>query len=460
MDEAVELSGQHDVGSYVENKKIFDLQTIELQWRFVTESVKREFLAQPAVRNTLTAFTNTPVSESLPGNFFSSLSSVDGRLDRLNDKFKEDLVTYLNTPPVPDEKIGGRVAHNFNLTHEESDMVARRYRYARDVKILALGAEIVNQENGVNLDENGEAVLPSGIKIVVNSEDEVEREDFINPSNWQKRRQIKDRVYEIEVDNRKYILKEKKTDRHTDIKKNGHRDGRLSSEEYQVAKRFNDVGTVDEGNIKLSWEKPIGYVLYPDGFSFVVFNYEENLQDYSAVGVELENAIFSHRDQFEKEYQTICDNFNNLYVSPEIISDRWTRVGSAGFDKFLHSKLKRPPKPTYDDFAKVKAYRMRRHAKNILSEMVARMGYDNSDLDGYAYRVRSQDQVKLEIVGFDFEYYSKMSKEKASELHSNLRKYYHVQDRKVINEFYWNDHSEVTRSQKAIYYGILENEES
>ena len=141
-------------------------------------------------------------------------------------------------------------------------MITKRYKYARDVKMLALGAEITEQES-VAPNEDGEILLPSGIKLVIDVSKDTKRTDLLSPHLWERRRQLKDRVYEIDVNGRKYILKEKKTARHTDTKEGGHREGRLSSEEFETAQHFQENGTVSNGRLSVGWEQPVGYSSYP-----------------------------------------------------------------------------------------------------------------------------------------------------------------------------------------------------
>jgi hypothetical protein len=46
---------------------------------------------------------------------------------------------------------------------------------------------------------------------------------LLNPINRKKKKQIKDRIFEITIGDKQYILKEQKSSKHFDTMKNGHR---------------------------------------------------------------------------------------------------------------------------------------------------------------------------------------------------------------------------------------------
>lgn len=223
----------------------FPSDKLDNQWALITEAVRRDLSNNPQVRKALIGFCAQPVSESLPGDFLTSLSNADPKVARINHRFQDILPTYLTLPPVPDELITpdvryaaglrtpedvieslGRIFDKNNplfessldeyikagaftngITREERQMIIKRYKFARDVKILALGAEILEQGELIS-NQGGEINLPSGIRIGFDTNQVEQRKDLLNPHLWKKRRQIKDRVYEISVGGRRYILKE------------------------------------------------------------------------------------------------------------------------------------------------------------------------------------------------------------------------------------------------------------
>lgn len=230
-----------------ESAQKYPLEAMDKQWGLVTEAVRREIINNQDARKSLIQFCKTPVSETLPDQFIQAISVSDQRVAMLANRYNSGIKGYLELPAVPDEQIKPdiRKTKSFSepnsyldyykniygkntpkyeeelkklvesgfflkgITGEEKLMISKRYKYARDVKLLALGAEIVDQ-GGVSPNTNGEVLLPSGVKMVIDIKDDDQRTDLISPHLWEKRRQLKDRVYEVEANGRKYILKEKK----------------------------------------------------------------------------------------------------------------------------------------------------------------------------------------------------------------------------------------------------------
>src|SRR3989338_11613314 len=142
----------------------------------------------------------------------------------------------------------------------------------------------------------------------------------MNPTVWEKRKQIKDRVYEIQVGTSSYFLKEKKTARHTDTKKHGHKPGLTSLEEYQTARSFNEQATIHKDDISLRWEKPIATVMFPDGFQFTVFEFEEGLRDADSARHVLEHEIERRREMYEVEFQLLQPMVEQMKDHPKVLS--------------------------------------------------------------------------------------------------------------------------------------------
>lgn len=385
---------------------------IDKQWFLLSEAIRRDIILKPDMRKKLVPFCTVPLSETLPDAMLNALSPIDPRVEKLAERYRLEVSSYLALPAVPENLIRPDIsnapslietdsywqyprASESGITLQERQMVAKRYKYARDAKILALGAEILEQPD-VTPDANGEVMLPSGVKIAIDKNQIQEGMDLLKPHLWQKRRQIKDRVYEIEVNNKKYILKEKKTKTHTDTKRHGHREGRTSMEEFAIARDLQENGTVEQDRIKLSWERPIGYVIYPDGFQFSIFGLEEGLLGLSESVRQLVKEILNNRQHFEKEFQAIST------LAYHFTDNRYVLA-------FAENEKQSPSQLSFEEFAMAKAVRMQRQAKELMKETLIRNNYDNSDLDGYAFSVHDSENLRLEIVGFDFEYFLKTS---------------------------------------------------
>lgn len=423
-----------------ENRAQFPVNRIEKEWVSLTERAKRELVGDSKLRKSLLPFCTAVVSEALPSKFVEIIEQIGNiPTSATADRFKT-LRNYLALPAIPNEflqpdlrhaqslkninrdierlrrngssedaiagwieKEGKRGSYVNGITADEFRMVARRYRYARDVKLLALAAEIQDQK-GLEPVQQGnilEYQFPSGVGAAIASNRETERRDFLQPHLWDKRRQLKDRVYVIEVNGRKYILKEKKTPRHTDTQKQGHIEGLSSEEEFKTASFFQEHGRVDGNRVSISWEVPIGFVSYPDGFQFAVFKYEDRLIGIKEIYKVLQDEIINRRVEFEEEYLSVAARAKRLVTDPRI--DASSKIDrNIPVDSLLL---------TFEDFALVKTYCMIREAENLRRNLLLQHFYDNRDFDGFAFRLHTQEGLKLEAVGFDFEYFEKITEE-------------------------------------------------
>ena len=277
------------------------------------------------------------------------------------------------------------------ITAQERAMIAQRYRFARDVKLLALQAEVAELGENVQVDNRGETVLPSGIFIRLNTKEATGVKELLSPQNWQKRRQLKDRVYEIQVGSSKYLLKEKKTARHTDTKRHGHVPGLSSIEEFQTAQHFKENGVMERGNIKVDWEKPVASVTFPDGFQFTIFEYEDDLLPENSVIRVLAQEILRRRELFEAEFSAIQAMTERFKDDPRVLGFQGgsTESGLQSILQWLGLRKKKIAELSFQEFANIKALRMERQAKNLMDEIIMQNGYTNTDRDGYSYRVLS-----------------------------------------------------------------------
>lgn len=491
-----EIPARTPVITEEQNKRLPTNET-DRQWGFITEAARREIIENPTARKVVMNFCDRPLHELLPDQFVNAISSINERIGRLVDRYRAGISEYLALPAVPDNQLKPDIRHALGLdtpekaikrlrrifkdddpqfqemlesyissgtflqgiAFEERSLVAQRYRYARDVKLLALGAEI--QDRGVKLSQEGEATLQSGIRIKLDNPDDEQRQDLLSPHLWKKRTQLKDRVYEISVNGRKYILKEKKTARHTDTKKDGHREGRSSSEEFEIAKYFLESGNVTRKDVRVSWERPVGFVTYPDGFSFVVFEYEEGLIKSSDLVSKLADEVIQRRSEFDKEYQDLVKAAQRHKTNPEVqfYERELDEVGLKAAAQRMGITRPKPLELTYEQFAIVKALRMERRANELLKETIVRNGYQNSDMDGYLYRINTTPSLELEIVGFDFEYFSEIPGEELEEKIGRSGQFDREWESKHgIGFINWDNGTRVTRGQVAAYFAMLEQE--
>jgi len=447
-----------------QSAKKFPSETIDQQWNLTTEVLKREIQNDHGTREAILPFVSSPVSEDLPDKV------INDNIGRIEKRFHKQLGEYLELPAVPDELIHPDITnapfhldpqtaleqyattpygkqwldeaidHGYfqkGITTEERAMVIKRYRLARDIKLLALAGEM--RESGpISLDQNNEAKLPSGTQIFMNPRKVADHNELLNPVNWIKRRTIKDRVYEIEVAGKKYILKEKKTARHTDTKRHGHIEGLSSTDEFKTAAFFREHAMVNQDEIKVSWEDPIGYVVFLDGFQFTVFEFEKNFIPSLKMAEILTAAIIRHKDQFEMEFQNIAKEAKKLQKHK-------TTIGYAEGD----------PSLSFESFARVKAMYWKDKAKRVLSDIITSNNYDNSDFDGYAYRIHEDPQLTLEIVGMDFEYFSPMDPNESAERLQRGKEFWneHVLNNGIFMANWWDDRP-VSKIEQAAFIAM------
>ena len=443
--------------------------------------------------------TTEPISEALPGQVLPWIAPAVPRLAEFMESYGDGpLVRLLNLPAVPDDQLQPDISNAKRLmdpeqylgtlreayvdddvkyqqvvqqlvehktfvrgvTLQEQLLVAQRYRFARDLKMLSLGAELL--EHPVE-GAPERATLPSGVEIILDTHQPEQLQDLLQPALWERRTQYKDRVYEVAVNGRKYILKERKTARHTDTKRHGHIDGQTSVNELQTAQQLRDQATVQDGHFSVTWEQPIGAVTFPDGFSFTVFEFMPGLISDTQVTRKLATAIEQHRSEFEAEYDAVLELANQYRDSAAVL--RFETAQSEGMLRRLLQWLKLaqktpPPNLSFEEFARIKAYRMEHQLQNRLEDVQRAQGYRNSDVDGYAYRLKDgPDGLLFEIVGFDFEYYSKMSPEDQADQLQRTARYrqenFRRDQRTGLGFSNWSHFGPVTRMEKAGYLALL-----
>jgi hypothetical protein len=471
----------------VDNESILQFSNKEItrQWNLVTEVIMREIQLNPELRKSLLALSNEQADETLASKLVSLSITSSPRVHQITQRYNDTVIKYLNLPSIPDEFLGKDFRHvrylehptdknkvdryldeNFGgkellerdiargifekgITVEEKKMAIQRYRFARDAKLIIFAVEMIEQ-NLVGQTINDKTILPSGTEFhLLNKGFET---NILNPINWEKRTMIKDRVYKITIKGKIYILKEKKTNRHTDTIKNGHLNGLSSEDEFKTAKFLKEYASIKFPNKKISvnWESPIGYVNFPDGFQFTIFEYENDLiEDRNLLEKKLYKMIIENKKQFEEEYQ-------------------WTKQHYAKFLK--HSLINRPridiarimgfkPKLTFESFAKVKTLSWIMKARDLMIDLLLKNEYSNSDKDGYAYKITNKKEIMLEIIGIDFEYYHKITSERRNEIANNgKRKDNILENLKMQLPFNWWDESRTSDAEQAAMIALSKKE--
>jgi hypothetical protein len=487
-----------------ESREKFSLDNIDQQWFLLTEIARQEILTNEDVREGVAAFVNLPVNEALPHDFLGVLVEKTDRARNLKNRYQESLGEYLALDTVPDEEIGSdirksetlhnpeeriayfkskdltseefeKIIHKYietgfftkGLSPEEKIMIMQRYRFARDVKLLALASEMINQEN-IELENLGGfyvKTLPSGTEIITNVQDKEFQQQLLNPAHWEKRRQIKDRVYEIVIDGNNYILKEQKTNRH-EHQISGGRPSLSSVEEFQIALEMSEKASYHKNGIKISYEKPLGAVTCPDGFQFSIFKHEENLDEHFSTNGVLQQEIAQRPEIYKEEFTEVRNLAKKLHHDPRMF-DRSQPVSESGFKKFLtwlqgekKQEEKNIPELSFEDFSRVKAFSLEEKALEVNKLVQVVKGFRQGD-GGRNWAMRSivEDNIPhVEIINFDFEYQERISPE---EIQESLKIKQEIadlffQDRGRLNFKKWEDGTSLTDVQRAGYLALLD----
>ncbi|MDZ7587298.1 MAG: hypothetical protein U0946_06075, partial [Patescibacteria group bacterium] len=209
---------------------------INKQWTVITEIIRRQLNdnnndkerngLSGNIRSAILPLVKVVADEQLPFELIKILienpDALSGRLTASLLKSK-DLIDYLKQPSIPEEEY----AFYRGLQPKKSDspekaankrIVLRRSIYAREVKLLALGAELYSLDKS-RPENRYELETPNGIKMKLNPNFDNLREKLINPLGWEFKKQIKDRVHIVTIAGKEYILKEQKTKRHKDVRR-------------------------------------------------------------------------------------------------------------------------------------------------------------------------------------------------------------------------------------------------
>lgn len=429
-----------------------DPKKVDKQWRATTEAIRRAVLTNPDTRSGIIGFIDRPLDEKLPDEVLNKITEVDERTKRFvgmgsavmellkldsvpaelidpDIKKAPDLVTRAGVERMMKiyEKAGfdtrqrveglrEEVLKQPGISKAEKNLVATRYRYARDVKLLALMAELHDNPFYASEPDNDGVVsynLPSGTKLGMTTEVVETIPTLLDPQHWESREQLKDRVYRIVIKGKSYIMKERKTSRHMHTMRSGHWDGLTSAQEFRVARHFSELGPVRRDDVELHWEKPLGYVRLPDGYQFCLFEEESGLgYNFSE---QLEQEIMASKEEYAEEFAKIQQRAKEIYDSEEYdlwgergdvrIKPKWFNITSdARRKRKLYKSLPAPDELTFEEFSKLKALSLFPEARDLLSEITLSHGYIDHDSNQYAFRLRKGKRPTLEIIRFDYEY--------------------------------------------------------
>lgn len=495
------MSFEDELASFPRRTPVLDGKTVEQfpaaiverQWGLVTEKLRRLMVSSVNVQAALVSFVGTPVTQHYPHDVFQVVASEVPVFSRLLQK-ESVLNAYLALADVPEEEIrpdvtraeGLRVieqdvgkevefAHNRGetedtpqrqrailetitrrsddqrytkgITYEESHFVSRKRQYSGDVKILALGAELLYTGIPAVVESNGDSqlTLPSGVSLLLSTQALRDNPGFLSPQSWERKQDANDRLFRVRIGGREYMLKERKTKYHRRTLKEGHRPGHTSQEEYEIGKELASKGKMTKGPINVVWEKPFAAVTYPDGYQFAIFSYEHDLIDSKYIRERLTRAVLRHRDVYEGEYRDI------LARMAKYIND--TRV-----DRYTQS----PDGLSFEQYARVKSHYMAQEARFMQRQALLNRGFIQEGKPQDTYRIIEEEGgVTLEVVGLDYEYMHKIDLEDVSGYQQDIDRARKADAEGGIRFTVWNNippFIEITKAEQAAFLVMVERQ--
>lgn len=407
------------------------VDSLKKEWGHLSEAVRREVVESGELQQLAASFIDTPVDERLPVQFFEQAAAVNTRVGMLWDRYADNMQEFLRLPVIAYEfshetvnvrtalkahYLSGSAGNHYEISVSplEHQVIILRHQFARDVKRLALSA-VMSQEDELELDETGRIQLDSGVRIVANTEHPITA-DIIDPRDWKEVVQVKDRVYIATINGEKYVVKEYATAHHKDTREKAYPSQEAplpndSSVEYAYARYFEHLGPVEDGDVHVEWETPLGYVQTPDGYTFCLFAFDQRMVRENEIAIIFEQEkidaalmkkiydhILAHPDVYAEDWEQMHGMADIVYRHPEL------------FDIDIQSSFSSKRKPTiiYDDFARVYARRLIDRSANVLSDAIVDRGFINTDTDGYERRIHVDPETQrmiVDIVAFDFEFY-------------------------------------------------------
>ncbi|MSR86849.1 hypothetical protein EXS70_01615 [Candidatus Peribacteria bacterium] len=415
-----------------------DWKRIDREWVSIAMRTRRSLQeGNLAVRDILLQTIDSPVAEDLPKTLIDALEQQDPTMANSvrTRKMLRDILHIAVVPPeqqLPDlenalrleapqehfdylqeafpqsfrERMSADIAANKfekGISKEEFVLIRHRIQYARDVKLLSLAAMLLSDQPVFN----AEGVMTShGIQIQVDPGKKDAHSSLLDPNSWLKAVRYKARIARIETkDGNQYILKEKRTPSHYEHTHKFSGENVSSPEEYAIGKTMEKLGPQTFGNVTLDWEKPIGCVVFPDGYQFNIFEFEKNITDDKSVAMgRLKQVILSSLE--ESASHSLAEEFHA--IQERTYSLLATKRFGAGFVQRL---LGRTPRPSISPelFARIKAGYMMDRSKSLRDDLIDAAPFrdDDSMMGANAYRIGSD--AHLTAIGLDYEYYRQRS---------------------------------------------------
>lgn len=426
-------------------------ENIDFQWWILSKAILENIKKSPELRKQILSIPQEKLWERLSYNFLNSNLDFNKTVEKLKKRYNDELIKILSLEEIPkdeiyidisntremykaeetikkiieddylpflkdkeqnhytskEEKIYAEI-NNWSFTNwitkEEKKLLIKRYIYARETNILLLWSSILETKKNLLQEE---IELENWIKIKNNLDFKNDLKNIFNIKNWWSRKKIKDRVFEVNINWKFYILKERKTKNHTDTLKSWHKDWLTSLEEFEIAKKLYKEWSKNDWLIKIDFEKPITSVLFPNWYQFTLFE-KNNIFDNLNTSKDLLSEILNNPEQFQKEYEYVLENYKKYFNNEEVLylSEFYKNSTITKLLNKLLRKSKDETDLTYLDFSYLMNRFINEKIYNSYEKVFKELWYTNIDVSpNKEVIVKSNEEwITIDIFWYDFEY--------------------------------------------------------
>lgn len=287
-----------------------------------------------------------------------------------------NLTDYMAIPPVPDEMFDDRLKDRGNtyISMPEARFVHHRYEMGRQALLMSLGAVMCS-----NTAEAHDLII---------SLPGQDPDSLLNPTNWHDIRAFTSRVYSFETQGKTYILKEQRSNRHFGLVSDAEDlTPNTVAEEYALAREKKEKVHLDHPDLELEFETPLGYVEYPNGYGFSVYDFMPRNTSWG-VQSSLAQGITERKKAYKAEWKKLAIAVDSVLGHTRGVFSRKSAL-------------------SFEDFADAKAAFMASSATCFASQAQIKAGFGERDIKKEQYSlfyVERGDRVKVRLAAYDSEF--------------------------------------------------------
>jgi hypothetical protein len=422
-------------------------KNIDFEWWILSKAILENIKNSPELRKQILSIPKEELSEKLSYNFLNSNLGFNKTVEKLKERYNDSLIKVLALDEIPKEQINVDISstriiypaeegikriiendyfpflqekkeiyqtskeekiytkvNNWSfkdwITKEEKELLIKRYIYTRENNILLLATSLLETKKDLKQEK---ITLENWVKIKNNLDFESELDNIFNINNWWSRKKIKDRIFEIDISWKTYILKERKTKFHTDTITSWHIDWLTSFEEFEVAKKLNKEWTNNDWIISIEFEKPITSVLFPNWYQFTIFERNDIFNNLDN-GINIESNIYQNPEQFKEEYEDVLKNYSKYCENSDVI--KYSKYFPNSFLSKINIFKKKKPHLTYKDYSKLKSKFISEDIYIKYRDKFEKLWYKDEDgnIDYEIITKSNKNWFKVYIFWYDFEY--------------------------------------------------------